>query len=258
MRSDYKHLMSKQWLWLRTPDLLLFSSNNQQLQVDDLEFPLLHIRKLTYESYNSSDTSNLEINLTRGASISLQMSPAKINEFLWSLFREFSQIHILSIESVQHMLNDDRESIMSNITFKDSIYFATCLNANDDDVYLNIYLFTEKSSYIFNVSKSGIPESNYSTAILLTSYLNTFCLYGESIFETDVKNIDQFPEQTQSVEKAIRICCKFFSAHSTNIHQLKSNMINSFVEQSQQQNESWIYHLLFPYSEIIFLIHNIW
>ena len=63
------------------------------------------------------------------------LSPAKINEFLRSFFRDCSQIHILSIESVQYMLNDDRESIMNNIrfkTFKDYIYIATGLNVNDD------------------------------------------------------------------------------------------------------------------------------
>ena len=206
--------------------------NNRKL--DDQHFPLLNIRKFAYERNNNNDIS-VE-NLFGGSPISTQNTPDKINELLRIFFQECHQIHVLSMETVKHMLHNDRESIMNNVrfkTFKDINYIVTSLDM-DDNIYLYLYQFIEKSSFIFNLTNNQISDSSLLVAELITKYLNVFCLNGEAIPKSHWLNSIQVPSQSQPVEKSILICCQYLSQHTTHLPQFKPDIINSLVEKSQR------------------------
>ena len=208
--------------------------NNGKL--NDKQFSLLNIRKLAHIINNNSNSTSSLKNLTGGASHLNQNSPTNINAVLRMLFREISQIHILNMDSVQHIRDNDRESIMDTIrfkTFKGVKYIATSLMV-DDDVYFYIYQFVEKSSFVFNLSQSQTSDSALLIAELLTSYLNIFCLNGQTSLYTQSNNSGKWSSEPKYVEKSIMICCQYFDQHSTNIPEYNPTVFDGAIEKSQR------------------------
>ena len=150
-------------------------------------------------------------------------------------YQECHQIHILSLESVHHIRNNDRDSIMDTVkfkTFKQVNYIATCFIMNED-IYLFIYLFNEMSNYVFNLCRDQSSESSIGIAQLLTTYLNVFCLNGKAVFQIQGNPI-QSPSHTQLAEKSIMTCSQYFSQHTPNIQELNSSEISGLANRSQQ------------------------
>ena len=208
--------------------------NNGKL--NDEQFNLLNIRKFAFESNTSINPSDTKKNLFGGASNSSQNSPTEIIDVLQMFYRDCHQIHILNSESVLHIRNNDRNSIMDSIkfkTFRQVNYIATCFSLNED-TYLYIYQFIEMSSSVFNLTGNLLSESSLVIAELLTNYLNIFCLNGKASLQNQLPNSEQCPVNTQLAEKSIMICSQYFSQHTTNIPEVNSSEINGLVNRSQR------------------------